>query len=230
MPNSEKFTGFANKQSTVRSIDELKKTISPLLSRRAILYKEATRETFFYIYNPDSTATEDLVSGRYVASNLNEDGMWELQEVGQIPSSADGPTRTVRSDDGIAVSKEFPISDNSVTADSATVIKKIAVPENTEFIMDVDLNSYVGSSYTGGYLQGRYIVNRASGGNVAIAGINTPATGGRASSRIPSVAADTGSQTIQIKARADGTNAIYVAGKVIITGQQGQVPDLTDPA
>lgn len=29
---------------------------------------------------------------------------------------------------------------------------------------------------------------------------------------------------------ADGTNAIYVAGKVVITGQQGQVPDLADPA
>jgi hypothetical protein len=230
MPNSEKFTGFANKQSTVRSIDELKRTVSPLLSRRAILYKEATRETYFYIYNPDSTATEDLVSGRYVASNLNDDGLWELQEVGQIPSSADGPTRTVKSDDGIAVSKEFPISDNSVTADAATVIKEIAVAEDVEFIMDVDLNSYVGSSYTTGFLQGRYIVNRASGGNVAITSINTPAVGARASSRVPSVTADTGSQKIKINARADGTNAIYVAGKVIITGQQGQVPDLADPA
>ena len=136
----------------------------------------------------------------------------------------------MKSDDGIAVSKEFPISDNSVTADAATAIKEIAVAEDVEFIMDVDLNSYVGSSYTTGYLQGRYIVNRASGGNVTLTSINTPAVGARASSRVPSVTADTGAQKIKINARADGTNAIYVAGKVVVTGQQGQVPDLADPA
>lgn len=230
MAYSERFANHANKLSTVRSVDELKRQVSPFLSRRATLFKEATRETYFYIFNPDSTATEDLTSGRYVASDLYEWGLWELQNVGQLPAEADGPVQEIKSDDGVTVSKTFPISDNSVSADSATAIKEFAVAEDVELIMDVDLNSYVGTSYTGGYLQGRYIVSRASGGNVAIAGINTPAAGARASSRIPSVTADTGNQKIKINARGDGTNEIYVAGTVKLTGQQGQVPDLVDPA
>lgn len=230
MPYSERFANHANKQSTVRSVDELKRTVSPFLSRRAILYKEATRETYFYIFNPDSSQTEDLTSGRYVASDLYEWGLWELQSIGQLPAQADGPVQAIKSDDGIAVAKIFPISDSSVTADSATAIKEFAVAEDVELIMDVDLNSYIGTSFTTGVLQGRYVVNRASGGNVTLTAINTPVSGARASSRIPSVTADTGAQKIKINARGDGTNKIYVAGTIKLTGQQGQIPDLVDPA